>query len=123
MRYRAAPLLAAAGLLGGISAANAHAHLRSATPAVDSTVAVPPSNVTIRFTEGIEPRFSSIAVRDSAGKRVDKGAAHTAPSDNALFSVGLAALPAGTHAVAWHATATDTHKTDGKFSFAVKPRS
>lgn len=46
---------------------------------------------------------------------------HTPPSDNKLFSVGLSTLPPGTYTVIWHATSVDTHKTEGKFHFMVKP--
>ena len=115
------PLVAAAALLGSAGAAFAHAHLRSATPAVDSTVATAPRDVAITFSEAVEPAFSSIEVQDGAGKRMDDGKPHTAPTDGKILSVGLTALPPGTYTVTWHATAVDTHKTDGKFSFTVKP--
>jgi methionine-rich copper-binding protein CopC len=103
------------------SPAFAHAHLRSATPAVDSTVQAPPTEVAITFSEGVEPKFSTIEVQDAAGKRVDKNDPHTAPSDNKILSVDLPALQPGTYKVVWHATAVDTHKTEGTFSFTIKP--
>jgi methionine-rich copper-binding protein CopC len=103
------------------SPAFAHAHLRSATPAVDSTVQTAPTQVAITYSEGVEPKFSTIEVQDSAGKRVDKNDPHTAPSDNKILSVGLPSLPPGTYKVIWHATAVDTHKTEGTFTFTIKP--
>lgn len=115
------PVLAALALLAGSGAAWAHAHLKTATPAPGSTVQASPDAVTIDFTEGVEPRFSGIEVQDAAGRRVEKGAAATAPSDNKRFSVGLQPLPPGLYTVSWHATAVDTHKTDGTFQFTVKP--
>ena len=115
------PLIVTASLLGSAGAAFAHAHLRSANPAVDSTVATAPTEVAITFSEAVEPNFSSIEVQNGSGQRMDDGKAHTAPSDGKILSVGLKTLPPGTYTVEWHATAVDTHKTDGKFSFTVKP--
>ncbi len=117
-------VLLAAVLAGGMLVpewAQAHAHLTAASPAVDSTVATAPSEVTIIYTEGVEPKFSSIEVRNAAGARVDTGPVHTAPDDNKRLSVALTPLPSGLYHVTWHATAVDTHKTEGSFAFTVAP--
>jgi len=111
--------LAAPLLLISAGAAFAHAHLKTAEPAVDSTVATPPTQVTIAFTEGVEPKFSTIEVKDAKGQRVDKADPHTAPADATRLTVSLAALPPGLYSVVWHATAVDTHKTEGNFHFTV----
>lgn len=103
------------------SAAYAHAHLRTATPAVGSTVQAAPAEVALSFTEGLEPRFSTIEVRDKDGARVDAGEAHLAPGDDKRFSVGLKPLAPGAYTVVWHATSVDTHKTEGNFQFTVAP--
>ena len=109
---------AASGLALGAGPAAAHAFLQSAVPAVGSTIAKAPSEVVIRFTEGVEPRFSTITVADAHGARVDAGKPHLAGDDTHL-AVALKPLPPGTYTVVWHATATDTHKTEGKFTFTV----
>ena len=101
------------------AAAFAHAHLKTATPAADSTVTPAPVEVAIDFTEGVEPRFSTIEVADSTGVRVDAGPAHTAATDNKHLSVAVKPLPPGIYTVQWHATAVDTHKTEGVFRFTV----
>ena len=54
-------------VLSATMAASAHAHLVRATPAAGGTVQVAPSEVTLRFSEKLEPKFSSVVVRDSAG--------------------------------------------------------
>ena len=97
------------------------AHLRTAVPAVGGAVQASPPEVAITFTEGVEPRFSTIEVQDAAGQRVDRNDAHTAPADNKVFSVGVPQLAPGIYTVVWHATAVDTHKTEGTFQFTVKP--
>ncbi len=103
------------------SQASAHAFLKTATPAVGGTVTQPPSQVAIDFTEGVEPRFSTITVEDAQGNPVAAGAPHLLGKSTRL-AVDIKPLPPGTYTVVWHATATDTHRTEGKFTFTVKPQ-
>ena len=98
--------------------AEAHAFLRTARPAVGSTVATAPREVVIDFTEGVEPAFSAIAVTDGAGRRVDTGDPHRDGAPDRL-AVALKTLAPGTYTVAWHATSVDTHRTEGRFTFTV----
>ena len=114
-------LMAAVAVVLSTGAAFAHAHYRSSTPADGGTVAVAPAELSVTYSEGVEPRFSSIEVRDAAGTRVDKGDAHVAAGDDKVFSVGLRVLPPGRYTVTWHVTAVDTHKTEGTFGFSVGP--
>ena len=100
--------------------ASAHAFLKTASPAVGSTVQQPPTQVVIDFTEGIEPKFSTITVEDAAGAAVGAGDVKLQGDDTHL-ALGLKPLQAGTYKVIWHATAVDTHKTEGNFTFTVKP--
>ncbi len=109
-----------AGLALCTGQAWAHAFLKTATPAVGSTVQQPPTKVQIDFTEGVEPRFSTIAVQDASGAEVGTGDVHLEGGDTHL-AVGLKPLRAGLYKVVWHATAVDTHKTEGSFTFTVKP--
>jgi methionine-rich copper-binding protein CopC len=121
MRHGQTAALVAAGLLLGAGPATAHAFLDTATPAVGSTLRQPPSQVVIDFTEGVEPLFSSIVVRDAAGARVDTGAVHLTGGGDTHLAVDLKPLPPGVYKVVWHATATDTHKTQGSYGFTVAP--
>jgi methionine-rich copper-binding protein CopC len=98
----------------------AHAHLQSATPPVDGTIDTAPSSVTLSFTEALEARFSSIEVKDAAGKRVDDGKPHREGGDGKRLSIGLGKLAPGVYTVDWHATSIDTHRTEGSFHFTVK---
>ncbi len=103
------------------SPAFAHALLVRAAPAVGATVTGPPGDVAITFSESVEPAFSSIVVQNAAGDRVDVGQPHVVEGDARRLAVGLKPLMPGTYAVSWKATSTDTHKTQGRFSFTVKP--
>jgi methionine-rich copper-binding protein CopC len=101
-----------------VGSASAHAFLKTATPAVGSTVQVSPAQVSIQFTEAIEPSFSTIAVEDPSGAGVTTGPAHL-DGENTKFAVGLKPLQPGTFKVMWHVTAIDTHKTEGSFTFTL----
>ncbi len=96
----------------------AHAFLKTATPAVGATVQQVPGTVVIDFTEGVEPRFSTITVQDGSGARMDQGDVHL-QGGNQHLAVGLKPLAPGVYKVTWTATSVDTHKTQGDYSFTV----
>jgi len=105
--------------VAGSARLEAHAFLQRAEPAVGSTVQTSPSEVRIRFTENIEPAFSSIQVFDASGKEVDKHDLHLDRSDHALLHVSLPRLGAGIYKVVWRVVSVDTHVTSGSFTFQV----
>jgi len=118
---RAMIVIAACALLtlSGAVTAVAHPHVVRATPAAGSTVKMPPSEVTIRFNEKLEPAFGSVVVRDSEGKQVDKGDGAVDKKDRLVLRVSLPPLMPGTYKVEWRAVGTDTHKVNGDFTFTV----
>jgi methionine-rich copper-binding protein CopC len=105
--------------VAGSARLEAHAFLQRAEPAVGSTVQTSPSEVRIRFTENIEPAFSSIQVFDPSGKEVDKHDVGLDRSDHALLHVSLPRLGAGIYKVVWRVVSVDTHVTSGSFTFQV----
>jgi len=94
----------------------AHATLDHAEPRVGNKVATLPREVTLWFTQKLEPAFSSITVTDSAGERVDTGKTRVTGSQ---MSVSLRPGGVGTYHVTWHVLSADTHKMDGSFTFQV----
>ena len=106
-------------VLTGAARVEAHAFLKDAEPGVGSTVQTSPSEIRIRFTENIEPAFSSIQVFDASGKEVDKRDVHLDRSDRALLRVSLPQLRAGIYKVVWRVVSVDTHVTNGSFTFRV----
>jgi methionine-rich copper-binding protein CopC len=114
-------LVTLALLLGGTSAVLAHAHLSRAQPAADSTVKTAPAEVTLWFSEALEPGFSTVFVTDEAGGRVDREAAALDTADAKILHVALKPLAAGSYKVAWRAVSVDSHTTDGNFVFRVAP--
>ena len=119
MRKISPLMLVTAILAASIGTAFAHAYLRSAVPAVDSTVIQAPTEVSIAFTGAIEPSFSTIVVTNSNSRRMDDAHPRSTPGDTTHLSVGVGNLPPGTYTVVWHATSVDTHQTDGSYRFTV----
>jgi copper resistance protein C len=112
-------LLAAAACLISASAF-AHAALDRASPPVGSEVSGSPATLSLSYSEPVEPLFSSIEVTDSQGRRMDTGKP-VLEEDGRVLQVGLKPLPPGVYTVTWHVTSADTHKTQGHFTFTVKP--
>jgi len=100
----------------GATDARAHAFLDHAEPRVGSTVQTAPRELSLSFTQDLEPAFSGAEVRDANGTRVDQGKAKISGSS---IHLGLKPLSPGTYRVQWHALSVDTHTTEGSFSFQV----
>jgi methionine-rich copper-binding protein CopC len=96
--------------------ASAHAMLDHAEPRVGNKVAAAPRQVTLWFTQKLEPAFSTITVTNAAGQRVDTGKTRVSGSQ---MSVSLRAGGTGTYHVNWHVLSVDTHTTEGNFTFQV----
>src|SRR3954452_604081 len=103
--------------LSGAVAAYAHAHLAPANPAAGAIVASAPSEVTLAFTQKLEPKFSTVVVRDAGGKQVDKGDPHVDEVDPSLLKVSLPTLAAGRYKVEWRGAAAGTPPPKGEASF------
>jgi methionine-rich copper-binding protein CopC len=96
--------------------AEAHAFLDHAEPRVGSTVPTAPRELSLSYTQNLEPAFSAVEVTDANGKRVDLGKPTISSS---VMRVGLKPLSPGTYTVRWHVLSVDTHTTEGSFSFHV----
>ena len=101
------------------SPAFAHAMLERASPPVGSEAASPPHEIALTFTEGVEPLFSSIEVRNAEGTVVTTGKPHLAAGNPRRLAIDLPALQGGKYTVIWHVTSVDTHKTEGSYRFTV----
>jgi methionine-rich copper-binding protein CopC len=112
-------LLAAAFVLTTV-AAQAHALLQHAEPAVGSTGPAP-RQLVLDYSEGVEVALCAVDVRDAAGARVDAGDLHAVPGNARRLAIGLKKLAPGTYRVTWHVVSVDTHRTQGGFDFTVAP--
>ena len=112
-------LMSGAVALAMSSTAFAHAHMISSVPAAN-TEAVAPADVTIHFTEPLEPAFSTITLADASGKPATPDASTVDSADARVMHLALPQLTSGRYAVHWVAVATDGHRTQGDFAFNVK---
>jgi len=115
-------MLAGLGLVAVSAPAFAHAHLKSATPAVNGTVATAPTELDLKFSEGLSLKFTGVKVTGPAKAAVATGDAALGAGDDTTLVVPVSdTLAPGSYAVAWHALSTDGHKTSGTYKFTVKP--
>ena len=110
-----------AALFLGAAAAQAHAQLERADPRVGSVIDAAPAAITLSFTEGIEPAFSAVEVTDSSGRRFDAGKVRVDRGNPSQAQISLKALPAGRYTVRWRVLSRDAHRTEGSFTFEVRP--
>jgi methionine-rich copper-binding protein CopC len=108
----------AASFLVAAQFAFAHAHPKTQTPAPDATVSAP-HEVSIDYTEGLEPSFSKLVVVDAQGKQVNTAKSTVDATDKTRMSVALPDLKPGTYQVEWTAVADDGHRTQGHYMFNV----
>ena len=116
MRYPSLIWTTAFSLILAMTEASGHASLDHAEPRVGNTVASPPHEVTLTFTQKLEPAFSTITVTNAAGQRIDSGKARVSGSQ---MSISLKPGGSGTYHVNWRVLSVDTHTTDGSFTFQV----
>ena len=100
----------------GTGTARAHAFLDHASPLVGSTIPTAPRQVSLWFTQDLEPAFSTVEVFNGNGARVDRGKAQISAN---TMHVGLKPLAPGSYRVNWHVLSVDTHTTEGSFTFHV----
>ncbi len=105
-------LLAATPILA--PSAFAHAHLKMSDPTAGANVKSP-RQITLKFSEEIEPAFSGSLLVDGAGRQLTVSAAVNA-AGIALVTPGL---KPGTYKVEWHSVGHDTHRVTGSFTFTV----
>ena len=109
------------GLLLAALPALAHAMLERASPAVGSTIKSAPREIKLRFTEKLEPAFSTVTVSGQGGEPVDAGDPHVDPSDPMVLRASLKPLAPGSYKVVWRVVSVDTHVTEGDFKFTIAP--
>jgi copper resistance protein C len=106
-------------MFAAVPSALAHAHPMVMNPAPDSTGPAP-SSISISFSEGVEPKFSSIQLTDEKGKSVDSEASRPKPNDPKTLILAVPKLTAGTYIVHWANVAVDGHRLEGSYKFTVQ---
>ena len=119
-RAAAAGALIALTMTAGPQAAEAHALLQSASPSVGGSVASSPSAIRLEFSEGVEARYSQVSVTGPGGTVPVSRPANGGAKSTLAVKVGQQ-LKAGRYRVQWSVVSVDTHRTQGSFSFEVRP--
>jgi copper resistance protein C len=111
-------VLVAAALLALSPLAQAHTHLKEATPADKSVVNSAPANVVLKFSEAAKVTALTLHKEGEADQKL------TASPDTASAQV-TAALPKlapGKYSVDWRVVSGDGHIMSGQLSFTFDPK-
>ncbi|MGH8190574.1 MAG: copper resistance CopC family protein [Rhodanobacteraceae bacterium] len=119
---RSIPLIATLVVaLAAAPAVWAHAFPDNSSPHVGATVTTVPKQVKVWFDGEIEPVFSTLIVKNTAGKQVSEGKGTVDAHNHALLETPLpATLKPGKYEVYWSVIAHDGHHTEGHFAFTLK---
>jgi len=119
MKLRALILALLLALLTAGSAL-AHANLVRSNPAANAVLDQAPAQITLEFSEAVDPHLSKIEVLFADGTVVDGSDTTRSPDDSKVLAVSLKDSRAGTYIVSWRALSeADGHVTSGSYVFSV----
>jgi copper transport protein len=99
----------------------AHAALLQTSPVASKIVNTPPTQVSLRYSEPVEPRFAIVSVTDADANRMTTGPPRRSPTNADTLVVPLKHLGEGWYLVWWRVISVDGHPVRGAFTFAVGP--
>jgi copper resistance protein C len=108
------------GLLAFPSIVLPHAALVKSIPPQRAQLFKAPTQIQLWFNEKLEARFSSVAVIDSKGKRVDRANAAVDTDDPKRLSVGVNPLRPGPYKVRFRVLSVDGHVVEDEFPFTIR---
>ena len=107
-------------LIASPETAYGHAQLDASSPPADALLAVPPGEITLRFTEPVDPAAIDVRLLGEDGAPLEVAAASVDPSDPRLIRATTRAVAFGITTVSWTTrSATDGHTLSGSFAFRV----
>jgi copper transport protein len=121
MRWITVVAAVAAASLALPAAAWAHAALLQTTPVASRVVNTAPAQVTLRYSEPVEPRFAIVSVTNAAGDKEAAGTPARSAANPDTLVVPLKKLAEGWYLVYWRVISVDGHPVRGAFTFAVGP--
>lgn len=101
----------------------AHVALQSSTPARGSSVEAPVRDIRLRFSQPVEPRYTTATIRGPTGETKAEPAEVVHGSNGRELSLAVGELGGGEYVVNWRAVAKDGHVVSGRFSFTARPPS
>lgn len=118
---RSAIVAGALAVVSIATAAFAQAQFVKAMPAAGSKVGSV-TEVQLEFNEGVDPRFSGLTLTAPHGVNVELGEPEVESGDPRVLVVPITnVLEPGAYTVHWRVLSSDTHWSQGEFSFTVKP--
>lgn len=98
----------------------AHAELVETTPANGTGLETAPREVTLRFTESVNPVRGGFSLLDDDGETIATPSARAAEGDGARIVMPLpGSLDDGVYVVSWRVVSADSHPIHGAFVFSV----
>ena len=113
-RVVALVLAVGAALLFGAAPAWAHSQLDGSSPADGTSVATPPSSVSLTFNEDVQPGFTVITLIGPDGKDYHRG--DVTETDQTVTVGALPLGPAGVYQIGYRVVSADGHPVSGKTS-------
>ena len=98
-----------------------HAALVKAVPAVDTTVATPPTELTLWFNERPDVALSNIRLRGPDSALVATTAPAAGTDSMALVTTVRGTLAPGQYTVLWRTAGPDGHVMRGSYKFTLRP--
>ena len=109
-------VLVVLAVMGNPSVARAHSELVAATPTVDGVVSELPTQVTLTFSDGVQPSFAQIAVLAPDGSDVTTDDPATAGD---VVEQPVALVDPGAYTVSYRIVSADGHTVQGTYGFTV----
>jgi methionine-rich copper-binding protein CopC len=110
-------ILVAVAALALTAVAQAHTHLKEATPADKSVVNAAPTSLALKFSEAAKVTALTLHKDGGADEKLT-ASPNTASAD---FTAALPKLAPGKYSVDWRVVSDDGHIMNGKLSFTFDP--
>jgi len=102
-------------------AAQAHASVTRAEPGQRAVLKTSPRQISVSFSEPIEPAYSTLSLIDAAGHEPPHGKATVPQDDPKRLVLPIDALGPGRYTVKYRALSMDGHAVTGEYGFSVGP--
>jgi len=110
-------VLVGTAMVAAASSAFAHVKLESAIPAINTTVASQPKNITLNFGEPV--MLMNVKLLDNQRKDIPLN--YQVNHDlKKSFEVSIPKLNKGKYTVVWTTMGTDGHNMNGEYNFTIK---
>src|SRR4029450_10957594 len=102
------------------SPASAHATLVSSDPPAGAVLTNSPQQITLQFSEDLDPTFTQVELWDASGDVIVQGPGEIPPGQTRTLILTTGTLPNGTYSAVWRARSLiDGHVTTGNVGFSI----